>query len=58
GDKDQADFWIQSRGKFIQIRYFALRDEKGNYRGTLEFSQDITEIRKLEGEKRLLDWEK
>lgn len=58
GEKDQAAFWIQSRGKIIHIRYFALRDETGNYRGTLEFSQDITEIKKLEGEKRLLDWEK
>lgn len=58
GEKDQAAFWIQSRGKFIHICYFALRDETGNYRGTLEFSQDITEIKKLEGEKRLLDWEK
>ncbi|MCF6241993.1 MAG: PAS domain-containing protein [Bacteroidales bacterium] len=56
GEKDEANFWIQMRGKFILIRYFALRDEKGNYKGTLEVSQDITEIRKLEGEQRLLDW--
>jgi hypothetical protein len=55
GKRDQAEFWIQVGGKFIHIRYFALRDQEGNYRGTLEVSQDITEIRKLEGEKRLLD---
>ncbi|GAI35562.1 unnamed protein product, partial [marine sediment metagenome] len=39
------------------IRYFAMRDADGNYRGTLEVSQDVTEIRKLRGERRLLDWE-
>jgi DUF438 domain-containing protein len=57
GEKDDANFWIQMRGKFILIRYFALRDAEGNYKGTLEVSQDITEIRKLDGEQRLLDWE-
>ena len=57
GEKDEANFWIQMKGKFVLIRYFALRDESGNYKGTLEVSQDITEIGKLEGEQRLLDWE-
>ena len=57
GTKDEANFWIQMKGKFIFIRYFALRDKNGNYKGTLEVSQDITDIRKLEGEQRLLDWE-
>jgi len=57
GEKDEANFWIQMRGKFVLIRYFALRDAEGNYKGTLEVSQDITEIRKLDGEQRLLDWE-
>ncbi len=56
GEKDEANFWIQMKGKFVLIRYFALRDESGNYKGTLEVSQDITEIKKLEGEQRLLDW--
>jgi DUF438 domain-containing protein len=55
GKRDMAEFWIQMGGKFIFIRYFAMRDAAGNYRGTLEVSQDITELRKLEGEKRLLD---
>jgi hypothetical protein len=56
GEKNKADFWIQMKGKFILIQYFALRDETGNYKGVIEVSQDVTEIRKLEGEKRLLDW--
>lgn len=57
GKKDVADFWIQMKGRFIHIRYFAVRDSGGNYRGTLEVSQDVTDIRKLEGEQRLLDWD-
>lgn len=55
GKRDTAEFWIQMDGKFIYIRYFAMRDAAGNYRGTLEVSQNLTELRKLEGEKRLLD---
>jgi len=55
GERDSAEFWIQMGGKFIYIRYFAIRDAEGKYRGTLEVSQDVTDIRKLEGEKRLLD---
>ncbi|MFW6274128.1 MAG: PAS domain-containing protein, partial [Halanaerobium sp.] len=57
GEKDKARFWIQMKGKFILIEYYALRDEDANYRGTIEVSQDLTELRKLEGEQRLLDWE-
>lgn len=57
GKKSKAEFWIQSGGKFIHIRYFALRNEHGIYKGCLEVTQDITPLRKLEGEKRLLDWE-
>lgn len=58
GTKDKAEFWIQMKGKFIHICYYALRSEKGEYKGTIEVSQDVTEIRGLEGEKRLLDWKK
>ena len=57
GARDKAEFWIELGGRFIYIRYFAVRDIKGYYRGTLEVSQDLTEIRKLEGQRRLLDWE-
>jgi len=57
GNRDSAEFWIQMKGRFINIRYFAVRDHKGKYRGTLEVSQDVTSIRGLEGDKRLLDWD-
>ena len=53
--RDVAEFWIDLRGRKIYIRYFAVRDESGNYLGCLEATQDITEIKKIEGEKRLLD---
>jgi len=55
GKRDFVDFWIHPKGKYIYIRYFAMRDEEGKYIGTLEVTQDITEVKKLEGEKRLLD---
>jgi DUF438 domain-containing protein len=57
GTKDAAEFWIQMHGKVIHIRYFAVRDSGGKYRGCLEVSQDITQIQKITGNKRLLDWE-
>jgi DUF438 domain-containing protein len=57
GERDQADFWIQMGDRFIYIRYFAVRDAAGNYKGCLEVSQDITAIRRLEGERRLLEWQ-
>ena len=57
GRKDIADFWINFKGKFVHIRYFAVRDEQKNYKGVIEMSQDVTDIRALQGEKRLLDWE-
>jgi len=55
GKKDSVEFWINYVGKFIHIRYFAVRGENRQYLGTLEVTQDLTQIRKLEGEKRLLD---
>lgn len=55
GKKEKESFWIQMGKKFILIQYFALRDEQGNYCGTLEVSQDVTDIRKLKGEKRLME---
>ena len=53
--KTKESFWIQMGEKFILIQYFALHDEEGKYCGTLEVSQDVSDIRKLEGEKRLAD---
>lgn len=55
GKKQKESFWIQMGEKFILIQYFALRDEQGRFRGTLEVSQDVTDIRKLKGEKRLME---
>lgn len=55
GQRDMAEFWIQMQGRFIHIRYFAVRDEGGKYLGTLEVTEDVTGIRALEGERRLLD---
>lgn len=57
GTQDKAVFWIELGGKFLVIAYYAVKDDKGDFIGTLEVSQDVTEIRSLEGEKRLLDWE-
>jgi len=54
GTREHADFWIQMQGKFIYIRYFAVRDPQGGYLGTLEVTQDLTEARSLSGERRLL----
>lgn len=56
GKRDVANFWINLNGRLIYIRYFAVRDNDGKYLGTLEVSQDITDLKKIEGEKRLLDW--
>ena len=57
GRRDEAEFWITFKDKFIHIRYFAIRDDAGNYKGVIEVSQDVTHIRELEGQQRLLDWE-
>jgi len=57
GKKDAAKFWIQTSGKFILIRYLAVRNKNGAYQGCLEVSQDVTDIRTLDGQKRLLDWD-
>jgi len=57
GRRDEAEFWITFKGKFIHIRYFAIRNDEGEYKGVIEVSQDVTHIRGLEGQQRLLDWE-
>ena len=56
GKKDVAGFWIQKDKSLIHIRYFAVRDRNGKYLGTMEVTQDITDIKKIKGQKRLLDW--
>ncbi len=57
GTQEKAEFWIEFKGRFIHISYFAVRSEDGDYRGVIEMSQDVTHVRELEGEKRLLDWD-
>jgi hypothetical protein len=57
GEQDDAEFWIQMKGRFIHIRYFAVRNDEGTFLGTLEVSQDATHLRELEGERRLLEWD-
>jgi PAS domain S-box-containing protein len=57
GTKDVAEFWITMDNRFVHIRFFAVRGKNREYLGTLEVVQDITDIKKLEGQKRLLDWQ-
>lgn len=56
GRQTRAPFWINMKGKLIHIEYFALRNEAGEYLGTLEVSQDLTGYRALEGEQRILSY--
>jgi DUF438 domain-containing protein len=57
GKQDRAAFWIHLKGRFIHIEYFAMRSTEKQYLGTLEVSQDLTDLRKLEGEQRLLNYD-
>ena len=56
GKESHAPFWIQMKGKFILIEYYALRNDNGDYLGTLEVSQDLTNARELKGERRILSY--
>ena len=56
GKQTAAPFWINMKGRFIHIEYFALRDREGKYLGTLEVSQDLTDKRALTSEQRLLSY--
>lgn len=58
GKEDAARFWINMQGKLIYIVYYAIRNDTGDYLGTLEVTQDLTEVRALEGERRLLEYDK
>jgi DUF438 domain-containing protein len=57
GKENSAAFWISMQGRYIYIEYFALRDKSASYLGTIEFTQDLTKLRNLEGEQRLLSYE-
>jgi DUF438 domain-containing protein len=53
GRKESESFWLQKGSSFILIRYFAVRNDKGEYLGVVESSEEISALRSLEGEKRL-----
>ena len=55
GKRDFAEFWIDLKGRKVYIRYFVVRDKSGKYLGIVEVTQDITDIQKITGQKRLLD---
>ena len=57
GTKEMAEFWMTFRGRTLYITYYAVKDSDGNYEGVLEVSQDVTHIKEISGEKRLLDWD-
>jgi DUF438 domain-containing protein len=57
GKQERAAFHINMKGRFISIEYFALRSPEGEYLGTLEVSQDLTEKRALQGERRILSYD-
>jgi len=56
GEQNEASFWINYKERLIYIRYFAVRDTQKRYKGVIEMSQDITDIKQINGEKRLLEW--
>jgi PAS domain S-box-containing protein len=55
GKRNVAEFWIELKGRLVYIRYLPVKDKQGQYLGIVEVSQDITDIQKIKGEKRLLD---
>ena len=57
GSKDNAEFWINFKDSFIHIRFFAIRDKDRNYKGVMEITQNVSDIKALEGERRILDWQ-
>ena len=58
GRQDKAAFWINFQGKFVHIAYYAVRDAERNYLGTVELTQDVQEYKNLEGERRILNYDK
>jgi len=57
GRQNVAEFWINFHGKFVHIRYFAVRSKDGAYLGTVELTQDLAPLRQLSGDRRLLSYE-
>lgn len=57
GRRDFADFWIKMKDMYVYITYVAVRDSAGSYRGILEVKQNIKELQKITGEKRIYDYQ-
>jgi len=57
GKQSVAEFWINFHDKFVHVRYFAVRNSDGAYLGTVELTQDLTPLRALQGERRLLEYD-
>lgn len=57
GERDSAEFYIVMGESKVRIEYRAIRDEEGEYKGTLEVTQEVSHLQELTGEKRLLDWQ-
>jgi PAS domain S-box-containing protein len=53
--RKSAEFWINLKGRKVYIKYFTMYDKEGKYRDILEVTQDIPDIQKIEGQRRLLD---
>lgn len=51
GEKNSVDTWRTIKGRLILIKYMAARDKTGKYRGLLEVTVDITDLKKIEGER-------
>jgi len=60
GERDHVDFWIDlpedDKPRKLLIRYFAIRDDEGNYLGTLEATLNLTPLQSITGENRLGDF--
>ena len=58
GKENKAVFWMSKfmGNRFIYIEYSAVRGKDGEYLGVVEVTQDITQMRKLEGDQRLLSY--
>src|ERR1700690_2013990 len=57
GHQNVAEFWINFQNKFVHIRYFVVRNDEGQYLGTVELTQNLAPLRQLSGERRLLAYE-
>ena len=55
GKKDHEDFWLRMGDKYVFIRYFAVRNEDGEFLGVMEVTQDIAPLQAISGEKRLAE---